>query len=178
MSNMHADPCLWWKISQSTSKSNLFILTLLTAGLITIQILRNQGCRRQATSLPEPRLVKGPRTWPGIRSVERSTHAHCLAHSSRSLQMLGRYPLTEWQDPHTYTISALLQSELGVGSLFHTPVSLVRLSSIYVFFLTWWANLRNVDVWESKKQVNERNEFTLGNRRWELQTRWTLRGPH
>ena len=57
---MHTDPCLWWKTRSAKVQANPIIIFFLpTAHLIAIQIWRNQGYRRQATSLLEPGLVKG-----------------------------------------------------------------------------------------------------------------------
>lgn len=88
ISNMHTDPHLWWKTrsadirtSKSQPYSNVFILILLIAGLIIIQVLKNQRCRRHATHLPE--LWSAPPCAQG------------LTHSSRTLQTLRKDPPTE-----------------------------------------------------------------------------------
>ena len=44
ISNMHSDPCLWWKTRSAKVQANPIIIFFLpTARLIAIQIWRNQG---------------------------------------------------------------------------------------------------------------------------------------
>lgn len=97
------------RLNNTTSKSqpysNLFILILPTAGLITIQILSNQGCQRHAASLLEPRLV-AVRVHDGDRAKLRECPTPCPAQLLCSADT-EKVSSTGRQDPKIHSISVL-----------------------------------------------------------------------